>query len=189
MIMLPVKIRRTYLKSFWLVISAVIGLLISGLGSSLISPHCFGLGFMLAVCMALVGLRWPQYILMPYRFWNKLAYGIARVLSLLLLGVCFFIIFIVARIGSTKSRLRLDRPAKGESMWVSRGTLPPKAYLSMSSAIMKDPTEKCWISAFVSLVSESGNYWASCLLPFFILLRFLEIGDEIKLPKNIYTLY
>jgi hypothetical protein len=189
MIMLPIQIRRTYLISFWLVMSAIIGLLIGGLGSSLISPYCFVFGLMLAVCMALVGLRWPQCVLTPYRFWNKLAYGIARVLSLVLLGVCFFTIFIFARLGSTRSSLRLDRKTDGESMWISRGTLPPIAYLSMSSAIIKDPTEKCWILTFLSWVVQSGNFWAFCLLPFMILLRFLDAHQDRGFPANIYTLF
>jgi hypothetical protein len=95
----------------------------------------------------------------------------------------------VARLGSTGSPLRLDRPAKGESMWISRGTLPPKAYLNLSSVIMKGPTEKCWIPTFLSWAAQSGTPLAFCLLPFLILLRSLEADQEKGFPANIYTLF
>ena len=187
MMILPSSPNRLWLLSFWLNISFLIGALIGALSWTLISPPRFGLAIGLFLVLALPALLRPQIVSALYIAWNKLAREFARCARLWLMGICFYIIFFV--VGRSGSSLRLTSPGSGMSLWVPRATLEPTAYVSQYDATTGGSIQQGWISIFLSWAVRSGNLWACCLLPFFILLRAFETEEESSFPTNIYTLY
>jgi hypothetical protein len=180
--------RRAWLMSFWLAISLGSGLLIGLLSALLISPRWFSVGVMLALILAVPGLRWPQAVARPYRMWNRLAHYFGRGAHLCLMGICFAII--VVAVGRKGASLRLARPSATTSLWVPRETLAPSAYNSQYSTATAAAPEKGWIATFVAWAAQSGNVWALSLLPFFILLAALRTHQsKSPFPANIYTLF
>jgi hypothetical protein len=187
MISLPRNPRRSFLISFWFVLSITSGLLIGITLSLLFSSQFLGLGVLLALVLVLPGLLRPELVTIPYGMWNKLVREFARVGSLFLLAICFYVIFMP--FGRMRSSLRLTRRPCEESLWVPRETLPSTAYISQYDIPIKGCPRKGWIPNFLLWARQSDNSWAYCLLPFLILLRFLETEEDKSFPKNIYTLY
>jgi hypothetical protein len=104
------------------------------------------------------------------------------------MGICFYMIFVT--VGRTGGSLRLARPDATQSLWLPRGTLTPRAYVSQHSAATEASPEKGWIWAFLSWALRSDTVWALSLLPFFILLSALQIDQKkSNFPANIYTLF
>jgi hypothetical protein len=188
MITLPSRPRRAWLVSFWLAISVCSGLLIGLLSALLIAPRWVGLGGILMLVLACTGLLRRRVIRRAYAVWNRLALSFGRAAQLVLMGICFYIIFVA--VGRTGSALRLAHPSPTASLWVPRGTLAPSAYVSQYGARDGASLQQGWIATFLSWAVRSGNWWALSLLPFFILLSALQI-DEKKgtFPANIYTLF
>ena len=142
----------------------------------------------LALVLALPGLRWPRVIARPYRAWNTLARCFGRAARLWLMGICYYIIFVA--VGRTGSALSLAHPPPTASLWVPRGTLTAGAYGSQHGAATAVSPEQGWAAAFLTWAAQSGNVWAVFLLPFFALLTALQ-DDRHKsnFPANIYTLF
>jgi hypothetical protein len=188
MITLPSRPRRAWLMGFWLAISVCSGLLIGLLLALLIAPQWFGLGGILMLVLACTGLLRRQAIRRAYAVWNRLAHYFSRTVQLLLMGICFYIIFVA--VGRTGSTLRLAHPPPTTSLWAPRGTLASSAYVSQYGARDGASLQKGWIATFLSWAVRSGNLWALSLLPFFILLSALQIDQEKNtFPASIYTLF
>jgi hypothetical protein len=188
MITLLSRPRRAWLMSFWLAISVCSGVLIGLVSALLISLQWFALGGIPVAVLACTGLLWRRAIRRAYAVWNRLALNFGRAAQLLLMGICFYIIFVA--VGRTGSALRLAHPSPTASLWVSRGTLAPSAYVSQYGARDGVSLQKGWIATFLSWAVRSGNWWALSLLPFLILLSALQIDEEKStFPANIYTLF
>jgi hypothetical protein len=188
MITLLSRPRRAWLMGFWFAISVCSGVFIGLVSALLISPQWCVLGGIPVVVLACTGLLWRRAIRKAYAVWNRLALGFGRAAQLLLMGICFYVIFVA--VGRTGSALRLAHPSPTASLWVARGTLAPNAYVSQYGAGDGASLQKGWIATFLSWAVRSGNWWALSLLPFLILLSALQI-DETKstFPANIYTLF
>jgi hypothetical protein len=177
--------------SFWLVISISIGALFGILLALRVSPAWLAFGVILTSTLVLPGLLRPQLALLAYRAWNKLARYLVRVLRLLLMGLCFYTVFLAVRCRKRRrSSLKLASSTPNESMWVSRGTLRPESYASPYLAETGHSSRSGWIANFISSITNSGEFWAFSLLPFLILLSVLQTDDEqTNFPTNIYTLF
>lgn len=186
--MLPTSPNRIWLLSFWLIVSLLAGLTTGILLWVLVAPLWSGLGVILAAALAVIGLLRPQVIVRPYEVWNRLAGRFADFARLWVVGICFYTIFVA--VGRTGAALKLARPgAETKSFWVSRETLAPSAYIYQYKPAARGTTQRRWIFNYLAWAVRSGNPWACCLLPFFILLRAFEIEEEGSFPSNIYTLY
>lgn len=186
-IMLPDPPRRAELISFGLAGNISLALLMGILLWALSLWPWFWLGVLLALGSALFGIRRPGSLSRPYGFWNRMAACYARRAGVLLMAICYFAVFAAVRLAG--SRILLAPPVNGQSMWVPRRTLAPAEYGSQYDCASKEARAENWISTFLSWAKRSGNLWACCLLPFFVLLSYLETGEERSVSGSIYTLY
>lgn len=122
-----------------------------------------------------------------YTRWNKLARGLARLIITYTIYLSFLVV-VAAAILKDKS-LRLRKPRSSESLWMKRSTLSAAAYKTQHHSTTSGSWPGNWLSAYLQWIWESGEIWAFCLLPFFILLIWLEPETKESLPSNIYTLY
>ena len=153
----------------------------------LLAPRWIASGVILALVLALPGLRRPRMMYIPYRIWIELVGRLASCARVVLMGICYYLIFVA--VGQTGSSLRLKRPPSTQSLWVGRGTLPPIAYGSQSHLSTGKLSQKGWVYNYLSWAFKSGNFWAGYLLPFLLLLSALETDDQGSVPDDIYTLF
>lgn len=192
MITLP-PIRHASLRSFWLAITFLGGIVLSAV-LALLAPRWVVSGIILALVLAVAGLLLPltmyipyRMMYIPYRIWNELVCRLASYARVVLLGICFYLIFVA--VGRTGSSLRLERPPSPHSLWVSRGTIPTSEYGSQARLSTGESSEKGWMASFPSWAAQSGNLWACGLVPFLLLLSALETDQETRAPVGIYTLF
>jgi hypothetical protein len=185
MLALP-PVRRATLRSFWLALSVVGGLLLSLL-AALVTSGSFAWGIGLAFVFALPGVLWPEMISLPYRVWNRLARDFARYASLLVMGICFYLV--LGAVSRTGSSLSLTRSSLGASLWVPHTTLVPATYINQHGIVSENTRSQDWIATLASWGRSSGNLWACCLLPFLILLSVFATEQETNVPTDIYTLF
>lgn len=187
-IILPSPPRRAWLRSFWLVSSAASGVFVGLLSALLVAPVWFATGVILACVMAVPGLLWPQLVSRPYRVWNWMARSFARRARFVLMGLCYFVIFVA--VGRAGSLLQLRRPSSNTSLWLPRGTLASSAYFHQYDAPAPELPQTGRLRAYLSWALGSGNAWAVCLVPFLLLLKPLQAEQEgSSFPTNIYTLF
>ena len=187
-IILPSRPRRAWLMSFWLVSSAASGVLVGLLSALLVAPGWIGAGVILALVMAVPGLLWPRLVSRPYRVWNRLARYFARCARLVLMGICYGVIFVA--VGRAGSSLQLRRPPSTTSLWSPRATLASAAYFHQYDAAAPQPPQTGWLRSYLSWARGSGNVCAVCLVPFLLLLKPLQAEQEgSSFPTNIYTLF
>jgi hypothetical protein len=104
-----------------------------------------------------------------------------------LLGLCFYIVFVA--VGRAGARLRLERPRPNGSLWIPRGD-PASLGAARYPSPLAVPIHRTGLcGSLLSWAKSSGNLWACCLLPFLMLLRALEPESVDDVPTNIYTLF
>ena len=172
---------------FWLAMTLTGGLVIGYLSAVLVSPVLSGIALILALMLTLLGFLQPKVVSVVYRGWNSVARRFTSVARIIVLRICFSVIF--ASVGLTGSSLDICRPNSGRSMWVLRKTRQPIVYSEQYDASAKEFRQGGWIVTFLSWAVQSGNFWAFCLLPFLILLKSLDADQERSFPTNIYTLF
>ena len=188
MLLLPNPARRGRLRGFWLVISTLTGCLVGVLLSLLVSPQWFGIGVILALGLAVLGVWKPHIISIVYSSWNTMAYSYMRAARLLLKGICFYIIFVA--VGRAGSSLKLARPSDKKSLWIPRDSNTLDSHGSLDEVSLEESPHESWVRAFLAWAKKSGNWWTGCLLPFLMLFSLLEDDQEHKaLPVEIYTLF
>jgi hypothetical protein len=183
----PYPPQRSVLVSFWLVLNLVGGILIGTGVSWVSSPVWFVAGAVFAVVMAIPGLWHPSIASLPYRAWNKLARGFARVARFSVTAICYYGILVA--VGRKRSAVRLLGPTPQESLWISRRGFTGQA-CPHPDGIAQEPPHRSWMRSYCSWAIQSGNAWALSILPFIIILAFLEV-DQPKntLSSDIYTLF
>ena len=118
----------------------------------------------------------PEWWMLPYRVWSKLARVFASVARPYLLLVCFYTIFPVLRfLGSSFISFPGISP---ESAWVERGTLPVTMYGSQHHAVQERAGVCGWVRSYGSWAMRSGQPWVLALLPFLILLSMVRTGSR-----------
>jgi len=183
MISLPPP-RRAPLRAFWLVQSACAGFLMLIVGAVVAGPPYMLVGIILGLMMALPGFWRPHAILGLYRAWDRWAESYALRARMLLLRICYYIVF--AAVGCTGSNIRRD--AKSQSLWMPRTTLSPDTYLTQYDLTFSGFSRN-WAAGYLMWAYRSGNVWACCLLPFLILIAALETQRGKANLGSIYTLF
>ncbi|TVL99227.1 MAG: hypothetical protein CV087_18860 [Candidatus Brocadia sp. WS118] len=178
---------RIWLINFWISISLVSGLFI-GISLWLLSYSLwFGFGTVLVFLLIIPILLRLKALPLLYRAWNKIARYYVHLASLLIMGVCYYIIFVA--VGRTGTSFVRNVSSYNKSMWQPRKTPTLNAYGNQYDFGTNSLTKKGWILTFCSWAWQSGNLWACCLLPFLILLSFFETDQKTSVSANIYTLY
>jgi len=186
---LPSSPTAVWLRSFWLVMSLSSGLLVGALAALFFSAPWFTPGIIAALGLALPGLMWPQSVSMPYRAWNKLAYLYTRYASNGLLLIWFYLVFrAVGHSGS--SSLRLVRPLAAKSLWVPREVQTVTPSHGSQHTTIEEALHRSWVSAFLTWATSTSNWWAYCLLPFFMLLApLVREHEDSPSPVDTYPLF
>jgi hypothetical protein len=177
------------LKCFCLACSLIAGFTIEIVAFSIDSKVGMGLGVTVGAGLAAAGRLWPAIVSKPYRIWDRLARRYAGMLRQVILLVSYWLIFPIVGQAASSSGLKIS--SSNQSLWVSRAALSTKSYFwqhdSNRNPLGKD---RGWICTFISWSIQSRNIWSCSLLPFLILLSFLEEAEQQDhVPSNIYTLY
>ncbi len=190
MILLEFPANIIQLRSFWLVVSLIIGLLIGFFLNIIFSPIWFVFGLFIAIGLAIPGLIRPQLANIPYRVFNKAARVFTYCANEWILFVCFFIIYITG--GTKGSSLRLTKPNKSESLWEPRSLGSPGICGSSmnKSVLLPESSQSGWFFIFIRWVIKSGNWRLLYLLPYFVLIAvFRKEKLSTTISENVYTLY
>jgi hypothetical protein len=182
----PEQDRRIVVRSFWLLISAIIGLMASIVGWAIHTvPWAFGIGaFVAAGSLAFLN---EQLVRRLYHAWNnRIIRPLSNVVSVIILRVCLLIIFTVT--GRAGSRLAIA--GRSNSMWISRSD--ETNYTSLFPFVGgagEVNVPNGWIGNYVRWAARSHNMWAIFLIPFFCLLRLVSTEEPSTSGGNIYTLF
>ena len=184
---LPSRPNRQLLRSFWLAISVISGLVGAGAAwlAGLDAWVLVGLGVIFVLVTP--GMARPRAVSLPYRIWNSLAQGYARTTRLFLMGICFYTVFLA--VGRTRSGLWLRQPDPTTSTWLPRAVFPASSYGARSTS--QGDARHGWLRGLFSWsIRSKNNAWAISLAPFLVLYRMLDFEEaESEAPSDIYTLY
>lgn len=133
-----------------------------------------GLGLVPAVAGALS----PWSLAGPYRSWNRLAARFARVARTAVLGVAFAVFTVVGRAGA-RFALRPDAAGPG---WTPKS--PPGG---PGASGRQDDVP--WFRRLLAWGQGTENRWSAWLVPYLLLLEWLEADREAGGAEDIYTLY
>jgi hypothetical protein len=186
MITLPRPPRRAHLRSFWIALCAMLGLSVTIIMWFFALPHALAIPFATGTALVAVGLIVPEWIGPFYAIWNKVARRVAFITRLALMGICYFVVFVVVR--QAGARFTRKRYRSTRTTWSPRGN-QAETGSSFSSMRLEDPTEPGWATAYFIWARRTGNWWAIVLLPFLSLLSVLADDDRKTLPAHIYTLF
>lgn len=185
MLRLPMPLDVHHVKSFWLVIVGLLGLVLGTL-----SPLAFGAGWAITVgaflvVFAFLGFFFQKLAFYPYRAWNVLARVFGKYATKALLFLCYSIIHIgVGRKQSDLVPLEIDRY---QSLWRIQEGNHGCQQLAGSPGT---PMQASWNVQFVQWAMASGNWWMCSLLPCMALISLLaEAEPSNVVSANVYTLY
>lgn len=186
-IFLPLRPRRAFLTSFGLTIALLGMLMMAAISWQRGSLPLLAVGAFATLALAVSAKLRPEWWVLPYRVWNKVARLYAPVARAYILLVCYYTIFPVLRLlGST---LTSSPASSSESAWVQRGTLPVTMYGSQHHTAQEQAGVYGWVRSYASWAMRSRQPWALALLPFLILISLLETVEETSYPVDIYTLF
>jgi hypothetical protein len=148
-------------------------------------PHPLTIPLATGTGLVAVGLIMTEWIRPFYTIWNKVARRVAFITRLALMGICYFVVFVV--VGQAGARFTRKRPRSMRTTWTPRGNKAETTAPSFSS--IKDPTERGWATAYFIWARRTDNWWAIVLLPFLSLLSVLADDDKKTVPGHIYTLF
>jgi hypothetical protein len=186
MVLLP-TIRGAYLKSFALTLglgSAVIGCALAYWAGQV---RLMILIAVIAALFSIAGIAQPAIMTRPYRQWNNAARYFARGGRLILMGICFYVIFFA--VGRAGSAMKLARPLSSLSLWTSKRTNPLAAFLYEFSPTDSHLHQTDWLGSYLYWCKSSGQFWAICLVPFLAMLAAVEIYTDRRFPVGVYTLF
>lgn len=190
MMLLPKPPTSACLRTFWLLVSLNVGLLVGAAlawnGGAV--PAWVG-GGLVAAAMSAPGLVRPYAVALPYRVWNVLA---ARVAGLLSRYVTAIGLLVVALAGRSSAASRFVASSPGSSMWVERRSQPAAAYHSQYHDDRVGVEQDGWARSVRDWADRSGNRWAWSLVPLLRVLQLLDAAPEKGRPAaapDIYTLY
>ena len=188
MIYLPLPPTEVRLKSYWLVISFIGGLILAYLFSWRFAFHWLPWSLMTTVVIAIPGILKPHIALLPYKIHNICARIFARLAKECILWVCFCIMSIAIgkKIESLDSHPTLER----QSHWFSHEGLEIEGEGVEKRKMIIEVKPKGFVRHFGQWTMQSGHWWTWLLLPFLALLSVYEREEgTYRVPENIYTLY
>ena len=182
----PEEDRRIVLRSFWFIISAVLGL-IAAAGSVLIHLPGWLIGPVVFVIAASFAFTREQLVRRLYHAWNsRVIRPLSSLMTSIILRVCLFLVFA----GTGRTGSRLQRAGLGQTMWLGRDvdqnrtTQVPFVGDNNGSA-----TSRGWLRNYVRWAFQSRNAWAISLVPFLWMLRMVSTEEPAAAGGNIYTLF
>jgi hypothetical protein len=187
MITLPTPPRRAHLRSFWIALCAILGSSAAIIMWFSALPHPLAIPLATGTGLVVVGLIMTDWIRPFYAIWNWVARRVAYVTRLALMGICYFVVFVV--VAQAGARFTRKRPRSMRTTWTPRGNQAETPGPRFSSVTLKDATERGWATAYFIWARRTGNWWAIFLLPFLSLLSVLAHDDKEALPAHIYTLF
>jgi hypothetical protein len=186
MVLLPTA-RAAYLKSFSLSLGLASVLLGCGLsyGFGPRTPIVLIAGA--AALYFLLGIVRPSIMARPYKLWNSAARYFARGARLILMSICFYVVFLA--VGRAGTALKLARPMADQSLWTAKTMIAPAASHYEFSSIENGLTQKGWFRSYLDWSKTSGQLWALFLVPFLAMLASVEIYTDRRFPAGVYTLF
>ncbi len=185
--LVPLHPRRAWLQSFWIVVCSMSGLLIGALLAFHWGPAGIVAGVLVGALLGYTGLLAPTVARGPYRLWYRLTELYCRVVRLAVKAVCYFVIVLV--VGRRNSSMLFERPTAMASMWIPRNPLPAANYPYEYESETGGAKPRSWVPVYRAWARSSGNRWALSLLPFLMLLSWLEPEQDRVFPAGIYTLF
>jgi hypothetical protein len=183
---LPPEDRRAVLRSFWIVISLILGTGLWLVGWWFQAPFPLTIGLIAGTVCALLVFVNQEFVRRLYHAWNRrIVRPYANLASRAVMRICFFIILLAT--GKTGSRFGLGRHAV--TSWERRSSLPAEAYGLPYAAQGEASAGTGWIRGYLSWAIRSGNGWSISLLPFLWFLRLLSYEEKKPFAANIYTLF
>lgn len=179
---LPIEDRRTYLRSFWIVICLFLGVVLSVLGWLLQVRFFLAIaGGVAAISASLVFVR-QEFVQRLYHAWNRrIVSPFAKLAKHNVMSICYFVIFVATRM--VGSRWQYQAAAD----WKQRTSLPAEAYELPYRAAGRNRTG--WISNYIAWAFRTDNFWSIALIPFLLILRLLKDEEKKTFEANIYTLF
>jgi hypothetical protein len=187
-LLLPSPPRRAWVLAFWLALSGLTIAVVGPLATVLLSPGWAVIVTMGVLVMAVSGSLQPGRVVRMYAAWNSLATLFVRAASVYVRALMFFVV--IAAAGRSGSALQLARPGSAGSLWIPRTSSGPHSYRHQHLAPASRATARGWMRAYLQWCRDTGNIWAVCLVPFWVLIAAFGIrqGPD-RVPTHTYTLY
>ena len=141
--------------------------------------------YAILICVALIlviGLAGVDWIRPVYLGWNNITQYVAGAARRLVMGICFFIIFLVS-LGGARFRRQGSAAASGWEPHRADGNFSPFAAPSDHFQSMSG------VAAYFHWARRSNNLWAVVLLPFLWVLFLLAKDEDDTVPAHVYTLF
>jgi hypothetical protein len=182
---LPRQPEREDLLGFWVAVSLLVGTMaglvpvVAGVGSVWIGV---GIGLVAFGALLAVGHGRERMVDRLYGGWDRGARAYTRRARTAVTAIWYWsVIAVVARTGVRG--LVLD-----ESPWSVRETVPPQGYADQGDGSAPAPGRDA-SRGLVRWAVGSGRGWTVVLLPFFGILRALQIEGRRSVASDMYTLY
>jgi hypothetical protein len=172
--------------SFGLVMSFAIVLAAAAVSTFRQSPWLFRAGLFLAVVSALCAVLWPWIWMLPYKAWNKAARHYGDFARRYVLRMCYLII---STVGIAPSSSSFSRTRRSGTVWEPRRSNTGIGKVIRKNTKTQNSGHQSWVRSFISWATGSRQTWALALLPFFLVLSFLEIDEEGVPSDKTYTLF
>lgn len=189
MLYLPTPPNSTRLKSFWIVISVIVGVMLgcSFQGNIFVSWVLVGGGVTIGLVVPVL-IR-PDIASIPYRAWNKLARVFGWAATQLLVLICFAIMCIGS--GKKHSTFRLMNESEPQSMWISKEWDVRTDFLDQKGQKMGKFPKGFSVSHYWNWAVHTGNWWLGLFIPFMLLISLFSQEEKgaATVPDNVYTLY
>jgi hypothetical protein len=186
-ILLPATHRRAMLRSFWLIICFLTGLVTAIVAWSLGWPWPVGIALSVGALLASLVLIQENVVWFFYRAWNVFVKMFAAIARQIATWVCYFIVFGV--VGRAGSHFPLIASRASGSFWIKRDLLAHNALRESPAANIGTPRRLGWIRDYFRWTIHSGNVWAITLLPFLVILQTCSKPQAETKEFNIYTLF
>ena len=182
----PQEDRRIVLRSFWFLISAVVGL-IAAVVSLLIHLPGWLIGPAVFVTVASFAFTREQLVRRLYHAWNsRVIRPLSNLTTSIILRICLFLVF--AGTGRTGSRLQLA--GLSQTMWLGRDADQNRTtQVPFVGGNNGSGTSRGWLRNYLRWAFQSQNVWAISLVPFLWMLRIVSTEEPAAAGGNIYTLF
>jgi len=188
MITLPVEIKTTMLKSFWIVFCTVSISIIS-----LLLWYLYGSANYLLILLSipffiLPGYLKPESVKGSYKLFNRIIRKAVRVFRGLTLRIIYYVFYFSFRPGGNK--MNQGHYGQGQTGWELKKIEGLSGYEAINEVAKDTSDPRAGLAPFIKWICKSKNWSALPAVPFIFILSFLYISDEkAKTAENTYTLY
>ena len=152
---LPPEDRRAVLRSFWIVISLILGTGLWLVGWWFQAPFPLTIGLIAGTACALLVFVNQEFVRRLYHAWNRrIVRPYANFASRAVMRICFFIILLAT--GKAGSRFGLGGHAV--TSWERRSSLPAEAY-GLPYAAGGEASARDWLDPRLPFLGDSIREW------------------------------